>query len=115
MIADMNFTVTDNAMRPASDCRECFYCHQPVGSTHKDDCVLIRKKVKVRMTAEYEVEVPHWWGKEMIEFERNDGSWCATNAIEELEELAEEQENRCLCEHIHFDCVDDRGVKYLKE
>jgi hypothetical protein len=42
------------------------------------------KKVKIKMTAEYEMEVPKDWDKEMIEFHLNNSSSCHDNAIEDL-------------------------------
>ena len=105
--------VTSKAMRPASAKEQCFYCQQPIGQPHKDDCVMIVKRVKVRMVVEYEVEVPAYWSGEQIEFHRNQGSWCADNAIEELEALSESQ--KCLCHHAHFQYIRDTSEPYLKE
>lgn len=110
----MKFIVTEKSQRPAQkDLGKCFYCHQPIGSEHKSDCVLIMKKVKVRMTIEYEVEVPADWSKEMVEFHRNESSWCAGNAIAELESLGDG--NECLCGVATFECLDDNGEAYLSE
>lgn len=99
------FKVTAKAMRPASKAKQCFYCQEPVGGEHEDNCVLILKRVKVSLTIEYEVSVPGHWDRHAIEFQRNDGSWCADNLIEELREFAEEK--GCLCPHAHFEFVED--------
>lgn len=101
-------------MRPASNVCQCFYCKQPLGAEHKPDCVLIKKRVIVRVTIDYEIEVPADWDKSMVEFHRNEGSWCADNMIEELQALTAE---RCLCNRAHFEFVGDapRGVPFLKE
>lgn len=80
----------------------CTYCQQPIGSQHKVDCVAWRKRVMVRATIEYPVTVPNCWDKEDIEFNRNEGSWCAGNLTDELEKGPE-----CLCWHTKF--------KYLRE
>lgn len=101
------------AMRPASDKEECFYCHQPIGSEHHPDCVLIKKKVMVRMTVEYEVKVPAHWDKHMIEFHRNDGSWCADNALDELAEIG--GGDGCLCHCTHFDYLGGDSAPFLSE
>lgn len=90
-----DFIVTKSAMRPASTKEQCFYCNRAIGAMHDASCVLIKKKVRVRFTVEYEVSVPASWDKHMIEFQRNDGSWCVDNAIRELEALAEAK--GCLC------------------
>ena len=105
-----DFIVTEKAMRPALPDRACFYCQQPIGETHSDDCVLIEKKVKVRMTVEYEVLVPHDWDKEAVEFHRNGSSWCCNNVFKELEAL-----QGCLCEYTYFECLDASGVARLDE
>lgn len=106
------FQVTEAAQRPARMDGSCFYCHQKIGESHRDDCVLIAKNVKVRMTVEYEVKVPASWSSYDIEFHRNDSSWCCGNAIRELEKL---NENGCICGITHFDCIDENGAAYLDE
>lgn len=107
------FKVTKKAMRPASPERQCFYCQQPIWSDHKDDCVLINKKVKVRMIVEYEVEVPASWGKEDIEFHRNEGTWCTDNALIELDEL--DNEKGCLCGITKFEYIGEESDPFLDE
>jgi hypothetical protein len=109
----MQFIVTDKARRPAIDRPICCYCQQPVGSPHKDDCVLIKKKVLIRMTVEYEVSVPASYDKGDVEFHRNEGSWCADNVFDELEALCEE--HGCLCGVVNFTCLRDTGEHYLEE
>lgn len=73
----------------------CFYCNQPIGESHSRDCVAIHKKVLVEFTFQYEVEVPYSWTPEDIEFHRNYSSWCASNAIREIDNLNESE--GCLC------------------
>ncbi len=107
------FTVTEKAMRPASDKRECFYCNVPIGGVHKTDCVLRHKKVLVRMTVEYEIEVPAFWEKKDVEFHRNEGSWCSNNALPELEKLADEK--NCLCHCMNYECIRETSGEYLAE
>lgn len=107
------FEVTGKAMRPASPKRQCFYCGQPIGGIHNGDCVLIEKKVRVRMIVEYEISVPADWSKNQIEFHRNESRWCADNAISELENLAEK--NGCICDFTTFEYIDDSGEEYLDE
>lgn len=105
------FKVTEAAMRPASTARACFYCHRPIGDFHAADCVLVRKTARVRMVVEYEVEVPADWDAEMIEFHRNEGSWCAGNARAELAQI----DDGCLCGRAHFTCLDASGEARLRE
>ena len=108
------FIVTEKAQRPARMDGRCFYCLQPVGDTHLADCMLINKKVTVKLTIEYEVEVPAHWDKHNVEFHRNDSSWCANNLMGELEELS--KKNGCLCwSGVKFTCLGNDSEPYLDE
>lgn len=109
------FTVTEKAMRPASDKRVCFYCDQPIGGAHRSDCVLVVKKVKVRMLVEYEVEVPSFWEKHQVEFHRNDGSWCASNAVDELGTAFCSDDGPCMCGSSTFEYLGGDSDAYLSE
>lgn len=80
---------------------ECFYCNQAIGTEHTWECVTVKRRVKLRMTVEYEVDVPRSWDKDIIESHRNDGSWCANNAIEELRGLSERY--GCICVDTNFE------------
>lgn len=60
------------------------------------------KTAKVRMVVEYDVWVPDSWDKHDVEFHRNEGSWCADNAIEELQGLSGA---KCLCSRAKFECL----------
>ena len=108
------FIVTEKAQRPADINGCCFYCQQPIGTPHKPDCVLINKKVKIRMTVEYFVEVPNHWTAHDIEFHRNESSWCAGNVIPELEEL-DDKEKGCLCRYTRFEYIGEESEPYLSE
>lgn len=109
----MKYQVTKKAMRPASNAEQCFYCQQPLGGFHLDNCVLISKKVLIRATIEYEVEMPSHWDAKQIEFNRNEGSWCADNMLEELKELT--KDNECLCSRTTFEFLKDSDDFYLNE
>lgn len=111
----VNFTVTEEAMRPAATARECFYCHQKIGDQHKVDCVLIKKKVRIRMVIEYEIEVPNDWDKAQIEFQRNEGSWCANNALGELRRAFDAEGVPCLCGVAEFEYLGGDSAPYLDE
>lgn len=109
-----NFIVTEKAMRPASDDKVCFYCHSLVGGVHKTDCELVLKKVTVKMTVVYEIEVPSYWEHEQILHHRNEGSWCSDNAIDELTRLSENK--GCLCNaNVEFEYIAVASDKYLSE
>ena len=104
------YIVTKKAERPRfPNSGECFYCQQKIGQLHKDDCVLIKKKVKVRMIVDYEIEVPAHWDKRQIEFHRNQGSWCFSNALDELAEY------ECICDFTKFELLEDSNIYCLDE
>ena len=92
----------DDGIRPAGNPDECFYCHQKVGTPHKNDCVILNRKVKVRYTFEIEIEQPHSWDKQQIERHRNNGSWCADNAVSELDNYP----GSCLCPVFHCEVLE---------
>lgn len=109
-----SLVVTESAMRPAAPgVRECFYCHMPVGTEHRAECVTVVRKAKVRMIVEYEIDVPASWGKDLVEFHRNEGSWCADNAIAELDKIHER--DRCLCQAVRFECLEVFGEPTVSE
>lgn len=110
----MKFIVTEKAKRPITKEQKCAYCEQPIGTEHKEECVLIQKKVKVRMTIEYEIEVPASWDKDQIEFHRNESAWCASNIIDELKAL-DNKDGRCLCGITKFEYLSDTSEPYLSE
>ena len=98
------WTVTkENGPRPAGKPDECFYCQQPLGAPHAFECVCRTRRVIVRATIEYEVAVPSFWDSDMIEFHRNEGSWCSNNMLNELAEL----NRNCLCPHVKWEYVRD--------
>lgn len=89
-------TTDDHGIRPAGRPDACFYCKSKVGEPHGPECVVIVKRVRVRYSFELEIDVPHYWGKEQLEFHRNESSWCASNALGELEKAFPE-DGECPC------------------
>ena len=91
----------DNGIRPNGQPDECFYCQQKVGQPHKIDCIILTRTVKVKYSFDIEIEVPYSWNAEDIEFHRNDGSWCANNALKELNKFAKkiDIEGECFCNY----------------
>ena len=85
----------DHGIRPAGKPDECFYCQRKIGEQHKPGCVVVQKKVRVEYTFTLELYIPHHWEPEHFEFDRNENTWCAANAIQELQDAAED--NGCLC------------------
>ena len=110
----MKFIVTEKAQRPARMDGTCFYCDRKIGEEHKNDCVLIKIKVKVRAVIEYETEMPAHWKKENFEFSRNDGTWCGSNVIGEIERY-ESKSGKCLCHAVHHDFIEIVSAPFLDE
>lgn len=108
----MDFVVTEKAMRPASSEKRCFYCQRSIGDIHKQDCVLINKKVKVAVI--YETSVPAHWNSSDINFKFSDSSWCANNVISAFEGLS--NKHGCLCHGpVSFVYLCDSSEPYLNE
>lgn len=102
-----NWKVIEGDNRPAGAPDRCFYCGVPHGGQHKEGCVIRTRTVVVRATFEYTVDVPEDWDQEMIEFQRNEGSWCADNGIGELNDLSErlDKAGACACAAISYEYV----------
>ncbi len=90
---------TENGPRPAGKSDECFYCGEKVGAVHSDHCIIPRRFVVIREIIERVVSVPKSWEPYDIDFQRNDGSWCADNIVDELRTLVDAApDNTCsLC------------------
>lgn len=85
----------DDGIRPAGPPDECFYCRRKVGEPHGAECVIVTKRVRVRYIFEIDIDVPHFWDEHTLLFHRNDSTWCADNAIAQIEDSAPEP--GCLC------------------
>lgn len=106
----------DDGIRPAGEQDACFYCRSKIGEPHGDECVMVEKLVKVRYTFELEIKIPHHWDAHRFECHRNDGTWCADNAIGELEEL-KTHDSGCLCNRFTAEfvsVVDETPIQTLK-
>jgi len=103
----------DDGIRPAGPPDACFYCGQQVGQPHGATCVIVEKVVRLRYTFEVDVKVPHHWTKADVEFHRNESSWCANNAVDEIEA----QDGNCFCERFSAEFVevlDDAPTRELR-
>lgn len=112
-----NFKVTEKAMRAGSDEKQCFYCQEPIGGLHKDDCVLVKKKILSKVTIVFEDEMPADWNKVGIEFKYNDSSSCMDNFIGHI--LNAVDKCGCFCTYSLGEevCYDGDPVKfeYIKD
>lgn len=116
MIKENTFKVTfENGVRPAGKQDECFYCQEKIGGYHKEDCVMRSKTVVVDYTFRMVLTFPISFDKDMIEFNRNDATWCADNALNELiksQKYLAKQENciyKCMCR------ADKFKAKFIRE
>lgn len=96
-IGNTDLVTLDNGSRPAGKPDECFYCGNKIGETHKDDCVLLKKTVVVKLTADLVIKVPRSWDSGNVNFKYNGSSHCNSNIIHSLEEYARDENKQCLC------------------
>lgn len=67
--------------------------------------------MKVRYTFDIEITVPMHWTAEDIEFSKNESSWCADNAIGDLERYAGHPGTGCLCGSFSCKYLEDTDVR----
>lgn len=91
-----SWIVGDYSIRPAGSPDKCFYCGELKGQPHKPECVIRSKTVVIRLAVEYTIDVPESWTEEDIEFHRNEGGWCADNALSEIGNILD-RTGDCLC------------------
>lgn len=101
--------VEEADVRPARPDGTSFYCHKAVGQLHSVECVRHRRKVRLRLTVEYEVDVPNSWSEEQINFHYQESSYCADNVSSDLEAYAHQlnQNKDCLCGRAKIEYVRD--------
>jgi hypothetical protein len=68
------------------------------------------RRVKVLYEIEIEVDVPEDWDKDMIEFHRNESSWCSSNAVRDIIEYQKSMGTECLCKGFSCTYVGDVGL-----
>lgn len=90
----MILPIDDDGVRPAGDPSRCFYCSAPKG-THTRDCVCRKRTVVMQMTIQYVVDIPVDWDEQMINFHRNESSFCLGNDIEQLAKENKAEEHIC--------------------
>lgn len=98
------FIVTEDDSRGRQRGPQCFYCPSAIGSEHASECVCRQRSVVIQVTITYPILVPESWPARTIEFHRNDGSWCSSNLLEELDAL-----DSCLCPLTEFKFVREAG------
>lgn len=92
--------------RPAGKPNECFYCNRKLFDEHTFDCVIPSRMVRLRVTIEYEAEVPRSWDSGTIEFVKKEKG-CLSNTLLDIQKysdrLQKEHPNICTIEHPDVD------------
>lgn len=103
MIKENMRIVKSSDERPARRDGTCFYCSQPIGSPHKEDCVVPQKTCVVDFTIRMVVSEPAHWSQEDIERHYNMGSWCSDNLMTYIDNW-ERNTGHCMCHNTeaHF-------------
>ena len=91
--------VIEGDNRPAGPADWCFYCRQPHGTQHKEDCVIRQRTIVVRTTIDRVVEVPEYYTLEDIRFYLSKGTGCADNGVEEIHSMVKRLDSagKCSC------------------
>lgn len=107
MIHTESYKVTkEHGVRPAGPQDKCFYCGKPIGSEHKENCVMRERTVKLRVTFDIIKAVPESWDKKTIESHYG-GKWsyCMTNLADII---GEGSAYGCMCDwHVRTELIDE--------
>lgn len=114
----------DDGIRPAGGPNECFYCGKKIGEPHARDCVIVTKRILMRITSvdgtvtgSCEYDEAYCFDRDTCEYMRNEGSWCADNILatddynvtwdqpNALELLKKMSGAGCLCDKLVFKFV----------
>jgi len=112
----------DPGIRPAGKPDRCFYCKKKIGEPHGNDCVMVSKRILMRIestdgsiTGSWEFASPYSFSPETEEYMKNDGTWCANNVFDSdeivwdqpdaLVRLKLKSEDKCLCDELRFEFV----------
>lgn len=98
-----NWVVGEYSVRPAGDPDKCFYCGRKVGETHEPTCVIRKRTAVVDVTVRMVMTFPENFNPDHIEWQYNEGSWCASNIIDRLDDMHERL--GCLCDHFELKFV----------
>jgi hypothetical protein len=84
------FIVRAQDERPARPDGNCFYCHMPMDTAHRPECVIVQKTVVVEFSVRVVMSVPRSWEPTATRLRYDEGSWCADNLFTDLGEWAED-------------------------
>jgi hypothetical protein len=79
----------------------CAYCQSPVGAEHGPECVCRLRTVVYRVVMEVVSMEPAYWDKHLLDFHKNESSWCADNFTSDLKDPIE----GCACHAVKFEFV----------
>lgn len=99
-----NIIATEGSARKGGAAGECFYCKAKHGTAHTDECVLVKRKVRLRFTIEYDADCPASWDAASIERFRNGSTFCMDNVLQDLDVLSTVE--GCLCGIGLIECVE---------
>lgn len=83
----------DYGIRPAGPQDACFYCRQQIGEFHGSTCVCVEKRVKYTVfhgddhVGYFTRLEPYIWNNAWCEQHKNESSYCADNAVDDIEWL----------------------------
>lgn len=122
----------DDGIRPAGPPDACLYCGRKIGEEHGPKCVCVNARARWRVEVNglpagwFEEYLPAGWERHTMEFRMNEGSWCASNALDRIvwdagkepeEVTAAESAFDCCCNVLSFDLVGpiDPGPYVMRE
>jgi hypothetical protein len=63
---------------------ECYFCQAKIGTEHEGECILRKRTVVIRFTADMVVSVPEEWTKDAIVDHYNEDTACLASLIQQL-------------------------------
>lgn len=63
-----------------------------------------KRKVKIKYTITLDEDVPLDWDNSMIEFQRNESSWCASNLLDKLNKY--DEDHGCICNIVKAEVIE---------
>lgn len=83
------WVVGEHGIRPAGPPDHCFYCGEPLGHTHDEECVIRSRTIVVKASAEIVISVPECFTQEQI-----DRAYSHSQMIFSLEHLLKQLRER---------------------
>lgn len=100
-----SWPVTKKHLSLIGNTEKCTYCNSKENEEHDMDCVQRKRTVIIEMKINIAIEVPEHWGEEMINFHKNESSWCADNILDDLKRMR--RYDGCLCSQAEFKYINE--------